>query len=185
MDMLDLTILRQQDGTLQFDVYRKATHTNQYINWDSDQPLAHKGSTIRSLTRRAHLIPTGPVRQAAELKRVHQALHLNGYPSWAIKRYSHPIPPPPPPHPPTNPTTPQPTHQTPPHHHNSPHQTQDHSLPPIPPRNIRDHQQGLPQGQCWRHHEQQELAPHPTRPPQGPDPPHPQIIGGLPHPLRR
>jgi hypothetical protein len=53
IDMLDLTILRQQDGTLEFDVYRKPTHTNQYISWDSDQPLTHKGSTIRSLTRRA------------------------------------------------------------------------------------------------------------------------------------
>jgi hypothetical protein len=77
IDMLDLTILRQQDGTLEFDVFRKPTHTNQYINWESDHPLAHKGSTIRSLTRRAHLIPTGHLRQEAELKRVQQALHLN------------------------------------------------------------------------------------------------------------
>jgi hypothetical protein len=111
IDMLDLTILRQQDGTLEFDVFRKPTHTNQYISWDSDQPLVHKGSTIRSLTRRAHLIPTGLQRQEAELARVHQALHLNGYPPWAIRRYSHHHPPPPPPHPPPTTTTPRPPHQ--------------------------------------------------------------------------
>jgi hypothetical protein len=32
INILDLTILRQQDGTLEFDVYRKPTHTNQYIS---------------------------------------------------------------------------------------------------------------------------------------------------------
>jgi hypothetical protein len=89
IDMLDLTILRQPDGSLEFDVFRKPTHTNQYIAWDSDQPLQHKGSTILSLTRRARLIPTGHTQQEAELKRVHQALALNGYPPWAIKRYSY------------------------------------------------------------------------------------------------
>jgi hypothetical protein len=29
--MLDLTILRQPDESLEFDIYRKPTHTNQYI----------------------------------------------------------------------------------------------------------------------------------------------------------
>jgi hypothetical protein len=86
INMLDLTIIRQPDGTLEFDVYRKPTHTNQYIPWDSNQPLQHKGSTILSLTRRAHLLPSGPPHQATEHKKVHQALTLNGYLQWAIKR---------------------------------------------------------------------------------------------------
>jgi hypothetical protein len=87
--MLDLTILRQPDGTMQFDVYRKPTHTDQYIPWDSDQPLQHKGSTILSLTRRANLLPSGPACQSNKLNRVHRALALNGYPPWAIKCYSY------------------------------------------------------------------------------------------------
>jgi hypothetical protein len=113
IDMLDLTILRQQDGTLHFDVYRKPTHTNQHIAWDSDQPLAHKGATIRALTRRAHHIPTGQQRQEAELSKVHQALRLNGYPAWAIRRYTdhppHRHTPPPLPTPPKHPSKPPPT----------------------------------------------------------------------------
>jgi hypothetical protein len=112
--MLDLTILRQSDGSLEFDVYRKPTHTNQYIAWDSDQPLQHKDSTILSLTRRARLFPTGDTRQTAELKRVHQVLALKGYPSWAIRRYSYRHLPPAPPPPPADTTIPQPPHQTPP-----------------------------------------------------------------------
>jgi hypothetical protein len=87
INMLDLTILRQPNGSPEFDVYRKPTHTNQDIVWDSDKPPQHKGSTILSLTRCARLLPTGPICQAAELKKDHQALALNGYPSWAIKRY--------------------------------------------------------------------------------------------------
>jgi hypothetical protein len=52
--MLDLTILRQPDGSMEFNVYRKPTHMDQYIPWDSDQPLHHKGSTVHALTRRAY-----------------------------------------------------------------------------------------------------------------------------------
>jgi hypothetical protein len=129
IDMLDLTILRQPDRSLELDVFRKPTHTNQYIAWDSDQPLQHKGSTILSLTRRAHLLPTGHTRQTAELKRVHQALALNGYPSWAIRRYSYRHLLPAPPLPPANTTTPQPSHQIPPTPAN----------PSIPPRHLQDH----------------------------------------------
>ena len=51
--MLDVTIIHNTDGTLDFDVYRKPTHTNQYIPFDSHHPLSHKYSTIHSLTRRA------------------------------------------------------------------------------------------------------------------------------------
>ena len=56
--MLDVSIIRNADGTLDFDVYRKPTHTNQYISFDSHQPLSHKLSTIHALTRRAVLIPS-------------------------------------------------------------------------------------------------------------------------------
>jgi hypothetical protein len=167
---LHLTILRQPDGSLEFDVFRKPTHTNQYIAWDSDQPLAHKGSTILSLTRRARLIRTGHTRQEAELKRVHQ-----GHQTLQLL-------------PPTSHTS-TPTHQ----HHHPPHQvppvpvattappkTQSHRLPTLPSRNFRDHQ---PSRQHYL--DQQELTPHSTRPPQRPHLPHPQVVNGVPHPMRR
>ena len=56
--MLDVTIIHNPNGSLSFDVYRKPTHTNQYIPFNSHQPLAHKLSTIHALTRRAALIPS-------------------------------------------------------------------------------------------------------------------------------
>jgi hypothetical protein len=83
--MLDVTIIRQSDGNLQSDVYCKPTHTNQYINFNSHQPLQHKLSTINSLTRRAALIPSTDKLRAAELARVEEALELNEYSLWAYQ----------------------------------------------------------------------------------------------------
>ena len=59
--MLDVNIIRNPDGNLDFDVYHKPTH-NQNIAFDSHQPLAHKLSTIHALTRRAALIPSTELR---------------------------------------------------------------------------------------------------------------------------
>ena len=84
--MLDVNIQRQTDGSLSFDVYRKPTHTNQYIHFASHAPLDHKVSTIRSLTRRAAIIPSTQEARKNEDKRIKSALALNGYPDWAIKQ---------------------------------------------------------------------------------------------------
>ena len=99
--MLNVTVIHNSNGTLDFDVYRKPTHTNQYIPFDSHQPLCHKYSTIHSLTRRAALIPSTDDLKKAELNRVKEALTLNGYTKWAFDRARYRPPPPPPPPPPS------------------------------------------------------------------------------------
>ena len=81
--MLDVSITRDNNGALSFDVYRKPTNTNQYIPFNSHAPLSHKFATIRSLTRRAALIPSTDENKRAEEKRVMKALSINGYPKWA------------------------------------------------------------------------------------------------------
>ena len=48
--MLDVAIQRHGSGSLSFDVYRKPTHTNQYIHFTSHAPLQHKLSTVRGDT---------------------------------------------------------------------------------------------------------------------------------------
>jgi hypothetical protein len=119
ISMLDLTIICQPDGKLEFDVYRKPTHTDQYIPWDSDLPLHHKGATITALTRRAALLPSGPERQATEYHRIKEVLARLHQPQTL---YSH-------------------THIL--HHPNGPNYmstAQSHRLSPIPPRHHRDDQ---------------------------------------------
>ena len=127
--MLDVTIIRNSDGSLDFDVYRKPTHTNQYIHFHSHQPLSYKLSTIHALTRRAALIPSTDELKAAELKRCKEALALNDFPKWAFDRarYRPPLPPPPPP-PPSSATAPPSTAVT-----TSATTTEAEEVGPLPP----------------------------------------------------
>ena len=54
--MLDVMMERQQDGHLKFKVYRKPTHTDQYLDFSSHQPLQHKLGVIRTLHYRAQIL---------------------------------------------------------------------------------------------------------------------------------
>ena len=87
--MLDVAITRDYEGRLTFDVYRKPTHTNQYIPFASHAPLSHKLATVRSLTRRAYLIPSTEENKNAENQRITKALAINGYPRWAYDLARH------------------------------------------------------------------------------------------------
>ena len=72
--MLDVDIKRHTDGRLSFDVFRKPTHTNQYIHFQSHAPLQHKLATVRSLTRRATVIPSTTEARINEEKCICDAL---------------------------------------------------------------------------------------------------------------
>ena len=67
--MINVSISKAEDGSLSFDVYRKPTHTDQYIPFHSHAPLSHKLATIRSLTRRASLIPSSGEKKEEENKK--------------------------------------------------------------------------------------------------------------------
>ncbi len=56
--MLDTLITRKTDGLIKFSVYRKPTHTDQNLQFDSHQPMEHKMGMIRTLTHRANTIIT-------------------------------------------------------------------------------------------------------------------------------
>ena len=53
MPFLDTLVTPQSDGSLQTTVYRKSTHTNQYLQWDSHHAISNKYSVISSLLHRA------------------------------------------------------------------------------------------------------------------------------------
>ena len=46
---LDLKISRNSNGSLSFDVYRKPTHTNDYLKYNSYNPKSQKRSVVSSL----------------------------------------------------------------------------------------------------------------------------------------
>ena len=56
--MLDTMICQLNDGALKFKIFRKKTHTDHYLQFDSRQPLERKLGVIRTLTHRAKTIVT-------------------------------------------------------------------------------------------------------------------------------
>ena len=45
---LDALLTRTEDGTIQTQVYRKKTHTDQILNYNSNHPTQHKISCIKN-----------------------------------------------------------------------------------------------------------------------------------------
>ena len=94
--MLDLLITRQEDESLSFSVYRKPTHTDQYLSFESHQPLEHKLGVIRTLTHRANIICSTNDAKHHEIQHIKKVLSISGYPRWAWnspsnkKRTPHP-----------------------------------------------------------------------------------------------
>ena len=55
---LDTAVLREPDGRLTTSVYRKPTHTDQYLAYDSHHPQSVKRGIVKCLYERAKLLVT-------------------------------------------------------------------------------------------------------------------------------
>ena len=76
---------RQADGSLKVNVYRKPTHTDQYLSFQSHHPLEHKLSVIRTLFYRAETVVTDPEDQVNEKEHIKSTLRRCGYENWSFK----------------------------------------------------------------------------------------------------
>ena len=78
-------IVSESDRSIKVRVYRKPTHTDQYLNFYSNHPIQHKLGVIRTLYDRAFAVVTDPADREAELDYVDNALRRCDYPEWALK----------------------------------------------------------------------------------------------------
>ncbi len=77
--MLDAKIEKSLEGSLSFSVYRKATHTDQYLQFTSNQPLQHKLGVIRTLYHRCNTICSSATAKEGEINHLKRVLSISGY----------------------------------------------------------------------------------------------------------
>ncbi|XP_072028313.1 uncharacterized protein [Amphiura filiformis] len=83
---LDCLVTVESDGRLETSVYRKDTHTDQYLLFDSHHPLIHKLGVIRTLFHRADTIPSSEKAKEKEREHLQKALNLCGYRDWTFHK---------------------------------------------------------------------------------------------------
>ena len=75
------TLVSRKDNTITISVYRKATHTDRYLDFSSHHDKRHKISTAETLLHRAIKLPSTSQGKNAEINHVTDALRVNNYPS--------------------------------------------------------------------------------------------------------
>ncbi|CAH1268586.1 KLHL9 [Branchiostoma lanceolatum] len=86
LPFLDTKTIIEKDGRLQFEVYRKPTHTDQYLAFDSHHPLEHKLAVIKTLFHRADNIITSDTAKTDEHRHLRGALGKCGYQRWTFNK---------------------------------------------------------------------------------------------------
>ena len=80
---LDTTVTRDSDG---LTVYRKPTHTDQYLVYDSHHPQSVKRGIVKGLYDRAKHLTTKQTVISEEKKNLSSVLVSNGYPSSFVPK---------------------------------------------------------------------------------------------------
>ena len=86
LPFLDILISPDEEGRLKTSVYRKPTHTDQYLQWDSHHPISSKYSVVGTLFHRTKTISSNQNYLQQEEEHLNRALGNCNYPRWALNR---------------------------------------------------------------------------------------------------
>ena len=89
LPFLDTLVTIQPDNTFSTSVYRKPTHTDQYIHWDSNHHITAKQSVFNTLAHRAKTMSSTQENLDKELLHIKTALHHCQFPDWALNQWQH------------------------------------------------------------------------------------------------
>ena len=67
-------------------VYRKKTHTDQYLNYAPHHPKHQKLGLVRTIMNRCETITSEEGDKKEEVEHLREALRVCGYPSWALNK---------------------------------------------------------------------------------------------------
>ena len=84
--LLDTIVIPQPDGSLLTSVYRKPTHTDLYLQWNSHHHLSTKFSVIKTLKHRTKTVCSNHHLLKEEEDHLNKALKRCKYPEWALTR---------------------------------------------------------------------------------------------------
>ena len=88
LPFLDVLLQWDPGGSISTTVYRKATHTDRYLNFKSHHPLAHKLAVVKMLHSRVGAICSDITTKDQETWLIRQALIKNGYPRGVIQHHT-------------------------------------------------------------------------------------------------
>ena len=86
MPFLDILITPKEDGCLSTTVYWKPTHTDLYLQWDSNHTISSKFSVVDSLHHWDQTICSSPELLQREEEHLKQVLTRCKYPAWALNK---------------------------------------------------------------------------------------------------
>ena len=87
LPFLDTLVTIQPDNTFCTTVYRKPTHTDQYLHWDSNHRITAKQSVFNTLAHRAKTVSSSQESMDKELDHIKTALQQCQFPPWALNQW--------------------------------------------------------------------------------------------------
>lgn len=85
LPFLDCLVNKDPNGSLGTTVYRKPTHTDHYLHFDSHNPLSTKAAVVGCLARRAQRVCTSSEAVVRENKHLVETFRANSYPTKFVK----------------------------------------------------------------------------------------------------
>ena len=88
LPFLDVLLIGDSEK-LNTTVYRKNTHNDLCLHWNSFTPISWKRETLKSLISRAYIVCSNETLSVEELKHLKYVFYkINGYPWWVIDQVS-------------------------------------------------------------------------------------------------
>ena len=81
------TFPQPKGENISVSVYRKPTHTDRYLAFNSSHPISAKKALVRALMDRAENVCSYPDILVKEIEHLGKVLHYNNYPQWMIDKW--------------------------------------------------------------------------------------------------
>ena len=83
---LDTEVWVKENKEIKVTIYRKSTHTDQYLDWNSHHHVSQKMGIIDTFRRRIDVLVTEDEDKKKEEEHVIKALRRCGHPPWSLSR---------------------------------------------------------------------------------------------------